>query len=270
MFSSRKSVVGLLSIWATLSKMKARKTFHISRKPVVPLAEDEKSHDLGNGLEPSRFYGPPRLFAIARDPWTIFAYWNVDWPSIFKNAAPIDRQVHLRIHCVDGLEEKEAAVEPMAGMHYVTISQRHRACRIEIGYYQPADVWHSVAMSNEIIMPPTEISEAEHVDLATIPFHLSFQQLVDLFGAANDDALATVISRYQTRAVSGGRYEKVRSEERKILRRTDVAPSELADAWRAFNQVDSEKLRNRAQALLGLGSTSPSRGLKGEWSSAGS
>jgi hypothetical protein len=250
--------------------MKARKTFHISTKPIVPLAEGEESHALSDGLELPRFHGPARLLAIARDPWTIFAYWNVNWPSIFKSAAPIDRQIHLRLHCTDGLEEKEAAVEPMAGMHYVTMSQRHRACRIEIGYYQPADIWHSVVMSNEITIPPAETSEAEHVDLAMIPFHLGFQQLVDLFGAANDDALATVISRFQTRAVSGGRRERLSSEERKILQRTGVALSELADARRAFNQIDREKLKRRAKALLGLGATSPSRGFKGDWTPAGS
>ena len=250
--------------------MKPRKTFHISRKPVVPLAEDEESRALSNGSELPRFHGPPRLLAIARDPWTIFAYWNVDWASVFKNTAPIDRQVHLRIHCGDGLEEKEATIEPMAGMHYVTMSQRHRTCRVEIGYYQPADVWHSVTMSNEIVIPPAEISEAEHTDIATIPFHLRFQQLVDLFGAATDDALATVISRFQARAVSSGGYEELRSEERKILQQTGVALSELADARRAFNQIGREKLKRRAEALLGLGATSPSRGFKGDWTSAGS
>ena len=248
--------------------MKARKAFHISRKPVVPLAEDEESYDLSNGSELPRFDGPPRLLALARDPWTIFAYWNVDWPSIFKNAPPVDRQVHLRVHCADGLEEKDAAVEPMAGMHYVTLSQRHRGCRIEIGYYQPADVWHSVAISNEIMIPPAEISEAERVDLATIPFHLRFQQLVDLFGAADNDALATVISRFQTRALSSGRRAQLSSEERKILRRAGVALSELADARRAFNQIDRKKLKRRAEAILGFGATSPSRGFN--WTSAGS
>jgi hypothetical protein len=250
--------------------MKARKTFHISTKPVVPLAEDEQSHASSSGLELPRFHGPPRLLAIARDPWTIFAYWNVDWPSMFKNAAPVDRQVHLRVHCTDGLEEKEAAVEPMSGMHYVTMSQRHTACRIEIGYYQPADIWHSAAASNEIMMPPAEISEFENLDLATIPFHLSFQQLVDLFGATNDDALATVISRFQTRAVGSGRHERLSPEEGKILQRTGVALSELADARRAFNQIDREKIKRRAEALLRLGATSPSGGFKGDWTLAGS
>jgi hypothetical protein len=249
--------------------MKARETFHISRKPIVPLAQTDESHDLDNELGLPRFHGSPRLLAIARDPWTIFAYWNVDWPSIFENTAPIDRQVHLRIHCADGLEEKEAAIEPMAGMHYVTMSQRHRACHIEIGYYQPADVWHSVAMSNKIVIPTAEISEAENMDLATIPFHLSFQQLVELYGA-NDDALTTVIARFQTHAVSSGKYEKLSRQERKVLRRVGVARSELADARRAFNQLDSQKLRNQAEAILGSGATSPWRAFRGDWASSGS
>ena len=235
----------------------------------MPLAETEESHDLGNGLGLPRFHGSPRLLAIARDPWTIFAYWNVDWPSIFKNAAPIDRQVHLRIHCADGLEEKEAAIEPMAGMHYITTSQRHRACRIEIGYYQPSDVWHSVAMSNEIMIPPAEMSEAEHVDLATIPFHLRFQQLVELYGA-NDDALTTVISRFQRRAVSSESQGKLSSKERKALQQTGVVLSQVANAVRAFNQVDRKKLEREAEVLLKPGGTSPSRGLKVDWISSGS
>ena len=270
-FLAGKSVVGLYPRFEPrCGKMKARETFHISRKPVVPLAETVKSPDLGNGLGLPRFHGSPRLLAIARDPRTIFAYWNVDWPLIFKNTVPVDRRVHLRVHCADGLEEKEAAIEPMAGMHFVTMSQRHRACRIEIGYYQPADVWHSVVMSKEIVIPLGEMSEAEHVDLATIPFHLRFQQLVDLFGAAKDDALATVISRFQTRAVSSGRYEKLSPNERKILRRAGVAVSELADARRAFKQLDSEKLRKNAEVLIKPGVTSPSRGVKVDWTSAGS
>jgi Domain of unknown function (DUF4912) len=231
----------------------------------VPLVESEPSRDLDNSLELPHFCGPARLLVIARDPWTMVAYWNVDWPAIFKTSAPIDRQVHLRIHCADGLEEREAAVEPTAGMHHVTMSQRYRTCCVEMGYYQPAAVWHSVAVSNEIIMPSSEIAEAEPVDLATIPFHLSFQRLAELFGAANDDALATAISRFQTDAVSSGKGEKLSPEERKILRRGGVALSEIAEAWGAFKQIDSEALRKRSESLLESGSSSPSRAFEGDW-----
>src|SRR5436189_6462785 len=113
-------------------------------------------------------------------------------------------------------------------------------------------------MSNEIMLPSAETSEAENVDLATIPFHLRFQQLVDLFGAANDDALATVISRFQTRAVSGGKHDRLSSDNRKILQRTRIAQSELADAGRALRQIDREELSRRAQPLRHAASNSQS------------
>jgi hypothetical protein len=125
-------------------------------------------------------------------------------------------------------------------------------------------------MSNEIVIPPAEISEAEHTDIATIPFHLRFQQLVDLFGAANNDVLATVISRFQARAVSNGRQEKLSPEERRTLRRPGIALSELADGRHAFNQIDREKLKRDAEALLGPGATSPVHAFRGDWTSAGS
>lgn len=259
-------MVGLLSIWATLLNVKLKKVFHISRKPIVPLPKAKQSRDLHKAWETARFDGPPRLIAIARDPCTIFAYWSVDWASVFKNAAPFDRQVHLRIHSGDGVQEKETTVEPMAGMHYVKLSQRHRSCQLEAGYYQPAGVWHSVVKSNETLMPLGEISASDDIDLVAIPFHLSFQQLVDLYGA-DQNALAAAISRFQTRAASSGRYEALRPEEDKVLRKTGQTRAELTDSRRIFHQIDREKLKQRAKALFGFDATSPSRRFGGEWTS---
>jgi Domain of unknown function (DUF4912) len=244
--------------------------FRISGKPVVPLTDDQQLHNLSDSVELPRIYGPPRLFAIARDPYTIFAYWNIDWLSIFKDGEPADRQVHLRVCCADGLEEKSVAVEPMAGMHYITMSRRHPSCRIEIGYYQPADVWRSVATSNEIMMPTDEISEAEQADLATIPFHVAFHQLVDLFGAAKGEALAMVISRFQTQVLSGKENSEWGPKEKKILGQGRIALSEIADARRAFDEIDSKKLGKRTEALRGLGPISSSQAFKEDWAVVGS
>jgi hypothetical protein len=253
--------------------MTARKTnhtaFEISSRPVVPFAAEEQPYDASGSGGLPRVHGPPILFAIARDPRTIFTYWNIDWPSIFEKTVPVDRQVYLRLYRADGLEERSVAVEPMVGVHYVTISGAHSSYRVEIGYYQPADVWHSVATSNQVMMPADRIAGTADVDLATIPFHVNFQQLVDLFGAANNDALATVISRFQKRANSKG-HKELGAKERTILRKVDVSLSEIAATRRAFNETDCEKLRKRTDALLGFGSTSPSREFKGDWASAGS
>lgn len=239
---------------------KAREVFQISRKPVVHLAADARLKDAGDSTGVPRVYDPPILFAIARDSRTIFTSWNIDWVSVFEKAIPVDRQVHLRVYRADGLEEKSVAVEPMAGMHYVTTSEPHGSYRVEIGYYQPADVWHSVATSKEVVMPPSGITGTRDVDLVTIPFHLSFQQLLDFFGPANDTELAAVISQFQKRALSS-EEQTLSGGHKKILRKLHGSVSELAAEWRAYNDIDDEKLARRTRALLGFGSSSLFRGF---------
>jgi hypothetical protein len=241
--------------------LEAREGFQILGDPVVHLAADYRRQNVGGAVGLPRAYGLPTLFAIARDSRCIFAGWNIDWLSVFKKTIPVDRKVFLRVYRADGVEEKNVAVEPMAGMHYVTTSEPHGSYRLDIGYYQPADVWHSVTMSNEIVMPPYSIIETADVDLATIPFHLSFQQLVDSLGAANSTELAYVISQCQTRALSSEGRARLSPEEKRILRKLDVPLSDIAAARRAFDEADGEKLARRTGALLGFGASSPSRGF---------
>jgi hypothetical protein len=245
--------------------------FRISDGPVIRLAEDEQSggaRDFGDVFELPRLHGAPILFAIARDPRTIFTYWNIDWPTIFAKTPPVDRQVHLRVSGPSGSEETSAAVEPMAGDYYLTVSQPRGTYWVEIGYYQPADVWHSVATSDQVTMPPGSVGENADVDLATIPFHLSFQRLIDLFRASNRDALAEIISRLQKRALTDEDGELLSAEEWEILRAMNLSLSDIAAARRAFmGRAGNEKLRKRTEAILGFGASSPSRGFsESSWS----
>jgi hypothetical protein len=240
--------------------LNAREGFQISRKPVVHLTADARLKDAGDSTGVTRVYDPPILFAIARDSRTIFTSWNIDWGSVFEKAIPVDRQVHLRVYRADGIEEKNVAVEPMAGMHYVTRSEPYGSYRVEIGYYQPADVWHSVATSKEVVMPPSGSTGTRDVDLVTIPFHLSFQQLLDFFGPANDTELAAVVSQFQNRALSVG-HDGLSAHETKILRKLNISLSEIASARRAFDHLQTETLARRAGALQGFGASSPNRGF---------
>jgi len=239
--------------------------FRISGGTVIRLAEDEQSSvvgDFGDVVELPRVHGAPILFAIARDPRTIFTYWNIDWPTIFAKAAPPDRQVHLRVRGPGGVEETSAAVEPMAGDCYLAVSKPRGTYRIEIGYYQPADVWHCVATSGQVTMPPDSVAENADVDLATIPFHLSFQRLIDLFRASNRDALTEIISRLQRRAVSDEERDLLSAEEWEVLRAMNLSIDEIESARRAFlTRANKALVRKRTEAILGFGATSPSRGF---------
>jgi hypothetical protein len=244
----------------SLRQSRSGNGFRISAGPIIRLAEDEQLHDFDGVVELPRIPGPPVLFAIARDPHTIFTYWDIDWRSIFEEIPPFDRQVHLRVHRNDGSEETSSAAEPMAGNCYLKVAQTRGAYRVEIGYYHPQDVWNSVATSEQVTMPPDRASEKLDVDLATLPFHISFQRLIDLCRESNGDALAEIISRLQRRALTEEDRAMLSPEEWEILRAMNLSLEEIESARRAFlTRANEAALRKRAEAILGFGATSPAR-----------
>jgi hypothetical protein len=246
------------------------KEYRVSNGPVVRLARSDSKPpaEFADAIELPRVYGAPLLFAIARDPRTLFVYWNVDWSAIFESTAPVDRQVHLRVYRADGTEEMTEAVEPMAGNCYLSVSEPRETYQVEIGYYQPENVWNPVAISDRTTAPAEQVIGNLDVDVATIPFHLSFQRLIDLFRASNTDALTEIISRLQKRAVSEEDQALLRPEEWELLRAMDLSIEDMSTARRAFTgRRNGAALRRRAEALLGFGATSPARGFGGSsWS----
>ena len=119
-------------------------------------------------------------------------------------------------------------------------------------------------------MPRNEIAQTADVDLATIPFHMSFQQLTDLFGSGNDTAVGAVISRFEKRVLSRDEPQPLKSDDKKILREIGVSLSDIGLSRRAFDRIDTAKLARRADALLGVSASSPSWAREGDWALAGS
>ena len=237
--------------------------FRISNGPIIRPSEDRRLQDMEQVVELPRVQGAPTLFAIARDPQTIFAYWEIEWPDIFASGPPTDQQAHLRLLRRDGAEETSTAVEPLAGSCYLTVSRQDAAYRVEIGYYRPEHAWNSVAISEELQMPPEMVAAAQDVDLATIPFHLSFQRLIDLFRASDPNALAEIISRLEKRAITDDEQALLSEEEWEILRAMNLSLDEIRSSQRDFSPADEHALRKRTEAILGFGATSPAGGFGG-------
>ena len=233
---------------------------------MVCLAEDRPLADIHDRMGLARAHGEPFLFAIARDARTIFTSWSIDWQSVFEKAMPADRQIHLQVIGGDGVIATRVAVEPMSAMHYLTISGLHNSYRVEIGYFHPFDTWHSVAMSQEVGMPPRGSIELADVDLATIPFHLSFQQLANLFGAANDTSVARVVSEFQKQALSSAKSKEATPFDTQILRSLKLSLPEIAIAERNFKKIDTEKLERRARAMLSIRRAQSSTWIRSETS----
>jgi len=241
--------------------VRLRDGFHISRKPIVRPATGHHAHYAADAVRLPRGDGPPILFAIARDPRTIFASWSVDWQSAFEKNIPVNRQVHLRVCRADGLEEMRVVVEPMASTQYVTRSDLDGPYRLEIGYYQPADVWHLIATSNEVLMPSDRIAEYGDLDVATVPLHLRFQQLHELFGAKTAGTCATEISKFQKKVLSKAQ-EALTTDERQLLAKLGVSLSDIEISRRNFSKSHRDKFARRVRTLVTADSTSPTSGSR--------
>jgi hypothetical protein len=243
-------------------RLEVRPGFKIREDPMVRLAEDGPPPNVHDCIGLPRARGQPFLFAIARDAHSIFATWNIDWRSVFGKAMPADRQVHLRVIGGDGVIETRVTVEPMSAMHYLTLSGLCDSYHVEIGYFQPFDTWHPVATSDEVEMPPQRSVEPADVDLATIPFHLSFQQLANLFGAPNDTSVAKVVSEFQKRVLNSDKPNEATRSDTQILLNLNLSLYEIAAAERDFEKIDTEKLARRARAMFRFAATSPVRGFE--------
>ena len=235
--------------------------FILSSRPIVDQRASSargESIDFENLGDLPRSYGGAFLFAIARDPHTLFAYWDIDWPEVFGDNPPEDRKAHLRVLWHDGIEETTAAVEPLAGSHLISVLHARSSYRIELGYYAPNDIWNSVAMSDAVITPPDGVAESGPVDVATVPFHLSFQRIVDAFrGSKYDgDALVEILGRLQHHADTSD--ASLPESERELLRALDsgLSGTDAAQRSRLRNAQDTFFTRQRIESILGFGATS--------------
>ena len=231
--------------------------YKISEGPVTSSSLSRR--DVDQLTELPVYFGKPLLVAIARDPRTLFVCWSVDWPVAFAKGLPVDRCAHVRIR--QNGNEKTIAVEPMSGSCAIEELEPGETYSVELGYYAPPETWNSVATGNEVMMPLASESDGT-IDVATVPFHLTFQRMLNVFRASNGDDLAQTLAKFQERA---NRSELSR-DEAEVLRALDLSPKDLqkAAAYRE-SLAKSQRLRERGEKLFG--GASPGEGFGGaSWS----
>ena len=163
-------------------------------------------------------------------------------------------------------EESETVIEPLLGSHYVTVATPGGQYLTEVGFYGAGSGWSAVATSEIVEMPRDGASANAELDLATVPFHLSFQRMIDIFRASNGNALGAILSRLQRPRAEGD----LTNEDDELLRAMNVSAADLTSASKSFEDED-DALRRKTEAVLGFGATSPSRGFgESSWGAAGS
>jgi len=118
-----------------------------------------------------RSYGDNSIFLVAQDPHWLFTYWDID---ISRHPGG---PCHLRVESGGGMIEQEIEVSFETRNWYIPVKSAGKSYAVEIGFYRSKQ-WNVIGRSGIVATPRNRISESNQFDFATIPLHLSFNQLV--------------------------------------------------------------------------------------------
>ena len=162
-------------------------------KPVVPYVPEFES--LG---ELPESYGTRRLFLTARDPQTLFAYWDFTRDQLLEaEREASDGKIYLQVFSPGKERVHQIHISPGSREWFLPTQRPATPFQAELGYYRSNGSFHQLALSPEITSPPDSPSANETVEFVTIPFHFSFRQLWDLVREflRPGEALAQILAR---------------------------------------------------------------------------
>lgn len=233
-------------------------SFRISSEPVFPPETKEserRQREIGDSDPESlpRSYGDSILFAIARDPASLFVYWDINWSSAFAGVTGQDRKAYLRIFDSNGSEIKRIEIEPLSNSCDLSVGQPRSSYRIEIGYFDRERTWHAVGASDTVTTPADKIGTLAPGDFALVPFHITFQRLTQLFRAAKnpDEPLTQSLARLQEKASCPDEGNALTWEEREVFRAMKVSLDSFPK--RDFDRASEMRLQQKLERILGFG-----------------
>jgi hypothetical protein len=139
-----------------------------------------------------RSYGVDTIFLVAQEPHWLFTYWDIDITKHPGGAA------FLRYYLGSGELEGEIEVLFESRNWYIPIEQSATDYYVELGFHR-GNKWNPIARSTTVTTPPEKVTDVETFDYATIPFHLSFQRLIEKVESAtkSGEDLLSALSRLQ-------------------------------------------------------------------------
>lgn len=238
--------------------------YSLSPQPVIADRFASSATTTAQAIDLPRSYHAEALYLLPRDPHSLYAYWDIDWNAAFGEPLPKERKVYLRVLNADGSEHAAMEVEPMAGSCYVALSAGGESYTADIGYYQPAGVWTSVAKSAAINSPPKHRGGTDAGDYATVPFHLSFQRMIDVFRVSKHEteSLASMLLELRERAAIRKQNVTFTLEERELVRVMNEAAAHRPPAPDSAPAPDLW-VRYGLDRVLGFGGASPTDGFGG-------
>lgn len=255
-FETRCRLIELHSVSDEHPIPQQRDGYGVGREPVVGTRKD--ADNLAESSALPYAHGQTFLLALARNPKTIFVCWSVDWESVFASGQPADRQVYLRARPESGGPEIVVNAEPLKATATIDVPEAEKRYSVELGFYNPVETWNRIATSDPVDMPPAGAAAASDFEIATIPLHLSFQRMIDIFGNSKSSELTDTIAQLQGRAATAG-IESLSDIEQEALRVIEFTQSDAdeSEKSRASFAASGQHFAHRGEVILGVGATSP-------------
>ncbi len=177
--------------------------FHISDEPVLR-ARGLSGDGARAGALPA-FHDIDLLYVIARDPKSLFIYWDLNWRLVFEGAGLSPRQVYLRIYRFDGSIEGAREINPFLGHCYAEVGTAGTGYYCELGCFD-GEEWTGLVRSGKAATPADRMAEDLSAQFATLPLHLSFQRMLDILRVTQEEGanLARTVAALQEKARAGG------------------------------------------------------------------
>jgi hypothetical protein len=200
------------------------KDFRVASDPVLAYARSEEPSQYVPATDPAtrpEFENlgelPARydqMFLIARDPHWLFTYWDFDYAQF-----PANRQLALQVFC-EGNLETTIDINELARNWYIPVQRADASYRVDFGYRDHTGAWHAVGEGGPTRTPPESVSSDWNSEFATVPFHLSFNLLLDVIEAAraSGEPLIKALGDLERAALkAGGSSSGPHADQIKIL-----------------------------------------------------
>lgn len=180
---------------------KSRGGYRVSSRPVIRAQPIREESPAGLGELPAS-YGRDVLYALARDPQSIFLYWDLNWAHLFAAAGENSPTVHIRVVREDETEEATHEIDPARGFCFLEVAAAGASYSCELGFFSGTE-WKGLIRSNATATPSSEMSEEAVAEFAALPMHLSFQRMLDMIDTSTErENLASSVAKLQSQPAS--------------------------------------------------------------------
>lgn len=206
----------------TLRSENEESTAGVAPEAAIPREAFDDLGDLPHG------YDVDTIFLIAQEPHWLFTYWDIDIARHPGGAA------YLRYHLADGTLEGEIEVPFETRNWYVSVKNAATDYYVEIGFYR-GKTWNLISRSVTVTTPPDGMATSEAFDYATVPFHLSFQRMLDQLENARQSGedLLAAMARLQQKgdfsAFGAAGVPDLLSDDQRSLLQALLGPGMLAE-----------------------------------------